>query len=142
MMEQLANRQNLTLSIAKQVAAAAESEARENGWNVVVTIVDDGANLLYLQRMDGTQLGSIDVAIAKAISAIKYKRPTKAFEDSLVGGRQAVVTLPGAMPVNGGLPLVCNGEIVGAIGVSGVQPDQDGIIAQAGIDKLARIVGC
>ncbi|MDH4018839.1 MAG: heme-binding protein [Xanthomonadales bacterium] len=141
MLEQLEIRQTLTLSIAKQIAAAAESAARENNWNVVVTIVDDGANLLYLQRMDGTQLGSIDVAIAKAISAIKYKRPTKAFEDSLVGGRQAVLTLPGAMPVNGGLPLVYNNEIVGAIGVSGVQPDQDAIVSQAGVDILARIAG-
>ena len=141
MLEQLEIRQTLTLSIAKQIAAAAESAARENNWNVVVTIVDDGANLLYLQRMDGTQLGSIDVAIAKAISAIKYKRPTKAFEDSLVGGRQAVLTLPGAMPVNGGLPLVYNNEIVGAIGVSGVQPDQDAIVSQAGVAILARIAG-
>ena len=141
MLEQLASKQTLTLSIAKKIATAAECVAIENSWNVVVAIVDDGANLLYLQRMDGTQLGSIDVAITKAISAIKYKRPTKAFEDSLVGGRQAVVTLPGVMPVSGGLPLVYDNEIVGAIGVSGVQPDQDAIIAQAGVDILARIVG-
>ena len=138
-MGSLENRSTLTLATAKYIAAQAETVAQENHWNVVVTIVDDGANLLYLQRMDGTQLGSIDVAIAKAISAIKYRRPTKAFEDSLVGGRQAVVTLPDAMPVNGGLPLVYNNEIVGAIGVSGVQPDQDAIIAQAGVDCLARI---
>lgn len=141
MMEQLANRQTLTLSIVKKIVEAAESAAEQYGWNVVLSIVDDGANLLYLQRMDGAQLGSIEVSIAKAVSALKYKRPTKAFEDSLVGGRQAVVTLPGAMPVDGGLPLVSNGEIVGAIGVSGVQPDQDSIIAKAGVDSLARILG-
>lgn len=136
MSEQLASKQVLTLSVAKKIAAAAEAEARTNSWNVVTVIVDDGGDLLYLQRMDGTQLASIEIAVAKALSAVKYKRPTKVFEDALVGGRQAILSLPGAMPVDGGLPLMHDGEIVGAIGVSGVQADQDGMIAKAGADAL------
>ena len=136
MKEQLVSKQVLTLSVAKKIAAAAEAEARTNSWNVVTVIVDDGGDLLYLQRMDGTQLASIEIAVAKALSAVKYKRPTKVFEDALVGGRQAILSLPGAMPVDGGLPLMHDGEIVGAIGVSGVQADQDGMIAKAGADAL------
>ena len=140
-MEQLANKQILTLSVAKKIAAAAESTATANDWNVVVSIVDDCGCLLYLQRMDDTQLASIDIAVAKAVSAIKFKRPTKVFEDALLGGRQAILSLPGAMPVDGGVPIISNGKMVGAIGVSGVQADQDGIIAQAGADAVAQIVG-
>ncbi len=141
MHEQLTTRQALTLAVAKKLAAAAETEALARGWNVVIAIVDDAANLLYLQRMDGTQLASTDIALAKAVSAIKYKRPTKAFEDSLVDGRQAVLSLPGAMPVDGGLPLICNGEYLGAIGVSGVQAHEDAMVAGAGADALAKIIG-
>jgi len=139
MNEQLATRQGLTLAVAKNLAAAAEAEALANGWNVVIAIVDDGANLLYLQRMDGTQLASTEIAVAKAVSAIKFKRPTKVFEDSLIGGRQAILKLPDAMPVEGGLPLSCNGEHIGAIGVSGVQAHEDGMVAGAGVDALAKI---
>ncbi len=139
MNEQLATRQGLTLAVAKNIAAAAEAEALANGWNVVVAIVDDGANLLYLQRMDGTQLASTEIAVAKAVSAIKFKRPTKVFEDSLIGGRQAILKLSDAMPVEGGLPLSCNGEYIGAIGVSGVQAHEDGKVAGAGVDALAKI---
>ena len=140
MTEQLASKQILTLSLVKKIAAAAESEAIANDWNVVIVIVDDCGNLIYLQRMDNTQLASIEIAVAKAVSAIKFKRPTKLFEDALVGGRQAILSLPGAMPVDGGLPIFCNGAIVGAIGVSGVQADQDGIIAKAGADALVQII--
>jgi len=81
----------------------------------------------------------VDVAIAKAQSAVKFKRPTKAFEDALVGGRQAILKLPGAMPVEGGLPLTVDGRIIGAIGVSGVQSNQDGVIAKAGADAAAKM---
>jgi glc operon protein GlcG len=103
--------------------------------------VDDGANLIYLQRIDGTQVGSIDVAQAKAQSAVKFKRPTKTFEENLVGGRQAILKLPGAMPVEGGVPLMIDGVVLGAIGVSGVTSQQDGIIAAAGVaafEKMAK----
>ena len=139
MAEELATKKALTLSIAKKIAAAAEAEASANKWNVVVAILDDGGNLLYLQRMDGTQIGSVDVAIAKGQSAIKFKRPTKVFEDALSGGRQAILKLPGAIPVEGGLPLVVDGQFLGAIGVSGVQSNQDGQIAKAGTDWLAKM---
>ena len=139
MTEHLATRQKLTLAVAKKIVAAAEKKALANGWNVVIVIVDEGANLLYLQRMDDTQLASTDIALKKALSAIKYKRPTKTFEESLIGGRQAILKLPGAMPVEGGLPLTCNGEFLGAIGVSGVQGDEDGMIAKAGVDALAKL---
>jgi uncharacterized protein GlcG (DUF336 family) len=140
MTEQLASKQILTLSLVKKIAAAAESEAIANDWNVVIVIVDDCGNLIYLQRMDSTQLGSIEIAVAKAVSAIKFKRPTKLFEDALIGGRQAILSLPGAMPVDGGLPIFSNEAIVGAIGVSGVQADQDGIIAKAGAEALVQII--
>jgi uncharacterized protein GlcG (DUF336 family) len=139
MQEKLVFKPTLTLAVAKEIAVAAEAEALKNGWNVVIAIVDEGANLLYLQRMDGTQIASIDIAVAKAASAVKYKRPTKSFEEALVGGRQAILNLPHAMPVEGGLPLTHDGCIVGAIGVSGVQADQDGMIAMAGMNALAAI---
>jgi uncharacterized protein GlcG (DUF336 family) len=137
----LATRKAITLEVAKQMAAASEAEALRNKWNVVITIVDEGANVIYLQRMDETQIGSIDVAIQKAQSAIKFKRPTKAFEDAVAGGRTAVLRLPGAMPVEGGLPISVDGRIIGAIGVSGVTSQQDAQIAKAGIDALPKILG-
>lgn len=136
---ELATRRALTLGAAKEIAAAAEAEARKNNWNVVIAIVDEGANLLYLQRMDDTQIGSIEVAQQKALSAVRFKRPTKAFEEALAGGRQAILRLPGALPVEGGLPVTHEGRIIGAIGVSGVTSQQDGQIAKAGADAVAKI---
>lgn len=135
----LATKKSLTLAAAKKIAAAAEAEAVRNKWNVVIVVVDDGANSVYLQRMDGTQIGSIDVAIAKAASAVKFKRPTKAFEDTLAGGRQAILKLPGAIPVEGGVPLMIDGVMIGAIGVSGVTSQQDGQIAGAGAAEFAKM---
>ena len=136
---QLATKRALTLEAAKQIAAAAEKEAINNKWNVVIAVVDDGANLLYLQRMDDTQIGSLDVATAKAQSAVKFKRPTKAFEDALVGGRQAIIKVPGAMPIEGGLPIMFDGKLIGAIGVSGVTSQQDAQIAKAGLEALGKM---
>lgn len=138
-MPQLQLKQVLTLAVAKEIAQAAELKAQSHGWSVVIALVDDGGNLVYLQRMDGTQLASIEIAVSKATSAVYFKRPTKAFEDSLIGGRQAILNLPGAMPVEGGLPLTDNGDLIGAIGVSGVQADQDGLIAGAGVSVLEKI---
>ena len=135
----LATKKSLTLAAAKKIAATAEAEAVRNKWNVVIVVVDDGANSVYLQRMDGTQIGSIDVAIAKAASAVKFKRPTKAFEDTLAGGRQAILKLPGAIPVEGGVPLMIDGVMIGAIGVSGVTSQQDGQIAGAGAAEFAKM---
>lgn len=130
---QLATKKSLTLEAAKKIAAAAEAEAKKNNWNVVIAIVDDGANLVYLQKMDGTQIGSLAVAQEKAMAAVRFKRTTKVQEDTLVGGRQAVLKLPGYMPVEGGVPLMAGTELIGAIGVSGVLSSQDGIIAAAGV---------
>lgn len=122
------------------MAAAAEAEARKNKWNVVICVVDDGANLIYLQKMDETQIGSIEVAQEKAKSAVRFKRPTKALEDAVAGGRNVVLRLPGALPVEGGIPIMADGKVIGAIGVSGVLSTQDAQIAQAGIDALAKIL--
>lgn len=129
----------LTLSDAKAIAAAAEDEARRQGWNVVVAIVDAGGHLIYLQRMDDTQVGSVVVAQEKARTAVLFRRPSKALEDTVLGGKPHMMTLPGATTIEGGLPLVHNGQVVGAIGVSGVMSHQDGVVAKAGADVLATL---
>ncbi|OAI23109.1 hypothetical protein A1351_19880 [Methylosinus sp. R-45379] len=126
----------LTLADARRVAAAAEAEAVRNDWSVVVAIVDEGGHLVLLQRLDGTQTASAEIATQKARTAALFKRPSKALEDIVAGGRVAMLSLPGITAVEGGLPLVYRGDIVGAIGVSGVQSFQDGIIAKAGADSL------
>lgn len=136
---QLANKKALTLEVAKRVAAAAEAEAKKNNWTVVICVVDDGANLVYLQKLDGTQVGSVDIAQMKARTAIKMKRPSKVLEDAVAGGRNAVLKLPDVLPVEGGIPLVIDGQYVGAIGVSGVTSQQDGQIAAAGVAEFAKI---
>jgi uncharacterized protein GlcG (DUF336 family) len=138
---QLADKKALTLAGAKKLAAAAEAEAAKNNWRVVIAIVDDGGHLVYLERIDETQTGSIDVAIAKARGAVAYKRPTKVFEDLVAGGRNVIMTLPHAMPIEGGLPLVVEGKLVGGIGVSGVTSQQDGQVAKAGADALPTLLG-
>jgi glc operon protein GlcG len=136
---QLATKTVMTLEAAKQIAAAAEKEAIANKWTMAIVIVDDGGNLVYLGKMDNTQIGSIDVAIAKAQSAVKFKRPTKAFEDALVGGRQAILKLPGAIPIEGGVPLMKDGRVIGAIGVSGAQSSEDGKVADAGVKVFEKM---
>jgi uncharacterized protein GlcG (DUF336 family) len=136
----LVTKQALTLAAAKRIAAAAEQEAAKNNWNVVMAIVDDGGHLLFLQRMDNTQLASVDVSIQKAKGAMMFKRNTKALEDIVSGGRTVMMKLAGVVPVEGGVLLEANGQVLGAIGVSGVTSPQDGVIAKAGADELARIV--
>jgi uncharacterized protein GlcG (DUF336 family) len=133
---QTSDKKVLNLDGARKVAAAAEAEAKKNNWNVVIAIVDDGGNLLYLQRMDGTQTGSIQVAIDKAKTAQAFKRPTKVFEDAIAGGRNAILGLNGALPLEGGLPIKVGDQVIGAIGVSGVTAQQDGQIAKAGTDTI------
>ena len=132
----LLTKHTLTLETAQRIADAAEKFAHKKKWNVVITIVDDGGHLIYLARMDGTQIGSIDVAQAKARTALAFKRPTKIWSDALSSGRTPILGLPGVTPVEGGLPLTVKGEFVGAIGVSGVTSEQDGQIAQAGAAVL------
>ncbi len=132
----LLTKHTLTLETAQRIADAAEKFARKKEWNVVIAIVDDGGHLIYLARMDGTQIGSIEVAQAKARTALAFKRPTKIWSDALSGGRTPILGLPGVTPIEGGLPLIVKGEFVGAIGISGVTSEQDGQIAQAGAAVL------
>ena len=126
----------LTLDDARRMIDAAKAAARENGWNVVIAVVDDGGHLIALERMDNTQKGSVVVAQERARTAILYKRPTKALEDAVLGGRSVMMTLPGAVCLEGGVPLLRGDAWLGAIGVSGVQSFQDGIVAAAGAAVL------
>ena len=103
---------------------------------MVICVVDDGGHLIYLERMDGAQVASVQVAQDKAVSAARYKRPTKAFEDAVTGGRMVVMKLAGAIPVEGGLPIVVDGELIGGIGVSGGTGAQDGEVAAAGLGVM------
>jgi glc operon protein GlcG len=124
----------ITIERAKQVAMPALAEARRNQWTMAVAIVDTAGDLVYFEKMDTTQAGSVDVAIDKARSAARFKRPTKAFQDTLAGGGEGlrVLALKGAVAVEGGVPIVIDGKIVGAIGVSGGTSQQDGQCARAG----------
>lgn len=125
----------LSLEDVKRVAAAAEAEANRNDWNVVIAIVDDGGHLMYLQR-EKVQLGSVEVAITKAKVAVMFRRPTRFWEETVSSGRLGYLAMPGMLPLEGGVPLIYEGEIVGAIGISGVKSSEDGQIAQAGADAL------
>ena len=126
----------LELADAQRVAAAARAKAVAEGWAVVIAIVDEGGHLMFLERADGTQKGSSVVAQEKARTALLFKRPTKALEDAIGSGKLQMLDLPGATPIEGGLPLVHEGQVVGAIGVSGVMSSQDGQIAAAGVAAL------
>jgi len=130
--------QTISLENAKKAAAAAVAEARKNGWLMVVAVVDPDGTLVYYEKMDNTQLGSSDVAIAKARSAALYKRPTKAFQDAVEKGgvNLRVFALKGAVPVEGGVPILLDGKLVGAIGLSGDLSEHDGQCASAGVAAL------
>jgi glc operon protein GlcG len=128
----------ISLEQAKKVMVGAEAEAKKNNWNMVIAVLDSGGHLVMLERMDGTQLGSIDAAKDKAYSAVLYRRPTKVFQD-LVGQGGAnlrLLRLAGASPLEGGIPLMVDGKIVGAVGVSGATSEQDAQVAKAGADAL------
>lgn len=128
--------QTLTLAGARKALAAAEAEALKRNWAVVIAVVDAAGQLLTLARLDEAQFGSVEVAIAKARAAVAFKRPTKAWDDTLHGGRYGVLALPGVLPTEGGEPIWRDGRIVGAIGVSGVLSSQDGEVARAGVAAL------
>jgi uncharacterized protein GlcG (DUF336 family) len=121
---------------ARKVAAAAIAEGKKQGWAVAVAIVDPAGDLVFFERIDGTQPASTIVSQEKARTAARFKRPSKAFEEGIAGGRTAMLALP-VLPLEGGIPLVIDGRVVGAIGVSGVTSQQDGVCAQAGVDALA-----
>ena len=125
----------ISLAAARRVMAAAEAEAEANGWRMVIAIVDSGANLVMLHRQDQANLGAVEFAQRKAMGAVSFRRPTKVFEDVLVAGGAGIRMLafsPELLPVEGGIPLVEDGLLVGAIGVSGMQSHQDGQVAAAG----------
>jgi len=128
----------ITLEQAKKVMAGAEAEAKKNNWNVVISILDSGGNVVMVHRMDGAQWGSIEVAREKAYSAVAFRRPTKAFEDGLGQGgvNLRILRLPGASPLEGGLPIVVDGKLIGSVGVSGVTAPQDAQIGRAGIESM------
>lgn len=126
----------LTLEDARCITVAARRAATENNWNVVIAVVDDGGHLISLERMDGTQKGSVRVAEQKARTAIMFKRPTKAFEDLVLQGRPVMMTMPDVICLEGGLPLIREGVYLGAIGVSGVKSSEDGVVAAAGASAL------
>ena len=126
------------LENARAVASAAAEEARSNGWTMAIAIVDPGGHLVYFEKMDGTQTGSVEVAIDKARSAALFRRPTRVFEDGVATGGQGVrlLNLRGAVPLDGGVPIIVDGQVIGGIGVSGGSGAQDGVAAQAGVDAI------
>jgi glc operon protein GlcG len=128
----------LTVDVAKKVAAAAIAEARKNNLMMAIAVVDPSGFLVYFEKMDNTQNGSVNVAIDKARSAALFRRPTKAFQDIVAAGGEGlrILQLQGAIPVDGGLPIVVGGKIVGAVGASGGTSTQDGQIAKAGVDAV------
>lgn len=130
----------ITLDQAKRVMAAAELEAAKNSWNVVITILDSGGNLVMMHRFDNTQLASIEIAEAKARTALLFKRPSKALEDAVASGGAGLrlLAVKGAAPLEGGLPIAHEGKIIGSIGVSGVLSSQDAQIGRAGIEALTK----
>jgi glc operon protein GlcG len=126
------------LDNARKAATAAVAEAKKNNWTMAVAVVDPAGNLVYFEKMDGTQTGSVNVSIEKARSAALFKRATKSFQDTVAGGGVGlrILGLPGAVPVDGGLPIISEGRIIGAIGLSGGTSEQDGLCAQAGVNTI------
>jgi len=129
----------ITLEGAKKMTAAAEAEAHANDWNVAIAIVDASMNLLMFQKMDGVQTASIDVAIGKAKTAAGFKRPTKVLEDMISGGRTAFLAVDGILPIQGGLPVVVDGNVLGAVGISGLTSAQDEQVAEAALNVLEQL---
>ncbi len=126
----------INLEQAKKVAAGAIAESKKNNWRMAVAIVDNHGFLVYYERMDDTQTGSVGVALDKAKTSALYRRPTKALEDATVKGRVTLLSLSGATPIEGGLPIMVGGKVIGGIGVSGMNSDQDAQAAQAGLNAL------
>ena len=125
--------QEIGVDQAKKIAAGAVAESKKNGWRMAIAIVDNHGFLVYYERMDDTQTASVGVALDKAKAAAMFRRPTKAFEDGIAKGRVALLGLNGATPIEGGLPIMVGGKVIGAIGVSGANSDQDAAAATAGL---------
>jgi glc operon protein GlcG len=128
----------INLETAKKAAAAATAEARKNNWAMAVAIVDPAGDLVYFEKLDNTQTASIEIAIDKARASAQFKRPTKAFQDAVAGGGEGLrfLGLRGAIPAEGGFPIVLGGKIIGAIGASGGAGNQDAQVAKAGADSI------
>ena len=126
----------LTLDEAKKIAAAAEAEALRNDWKVTIAVVDDGGHLLYLQRAHDTKFGSVETAMMKAHAAAAFQYATKDSETAVQSGRLIHLALPGVIPAEGGVPIVRDGMVIGALGISGVRAAQDGQIAAAGVAAI------
>lgn len=135
--DQLPTKRVLTLAAAKTMAAAAAAEAQQNGWAVSIAIVDDSGHLVLFQRTDGAKLVATDIAIRKARTAAYFQQPSADLEAEVDGGRNALLPIADFMPLQGGVPVVVNGDMVGAIGVSGVTGAQDEQCAKAGAAALA-----
>jgi len=135
---QTTDRRVITLDGAKAILAAAEAEAVKNKWTVAIAVVDESGNLIAFHRIDDTQVGSIDIALGKARTAARMKRPTKALEDAVAGGRTVMLAIEGITPLEGGVPVMLDGRVIGAVGVSGVTSQQDARVAQAGAAALKR----
>jgi uncharacterized protein GlcG (DUF336 family) len=135
-MESIRSTRYITLDGAKKMMAAAEAEAKKNNWNVAIAIVDAAGNLLMFQKLDETQSGSIAIAIGKARTAAAFRRPTKAMEEMIAGGRTVFLAVDGLTPLQGGVPVTVDGQMIGAVGVSGVLSSQDEQVAQAALDAL------
>lgn len=138
--QQLSTKKSLNLAVTKAIVAAAEKEAMKNNWAMFITVIDDGGTIMAIERLDDAQIGSLDVSIGKAQTSLKFKRPSKAFEDLIAGGRNALLGLPGVTPIEGGFPLMADGKVIGAIGVSGGSSAQDAQVAQAGVAALEAIL--
>jgi glc operon protein GlcG len=121
----------ITLEAAKKMMAAGEAEARKNGWNVCIAIVDANGDLIMFQKIDDTQIGSVAVSQGKARAAALFKRPSRALEELIAGGKTAFLAVQGIIPLQGGVPIIADGKVIGAIGVSGVTSAQDEQVAMA-----------
>jgi glc operon protein GlcG len=139
---QLPAKKCLTLEAARLAVAACEARALAGGWRVVIAIVDDGGHTILLHRLDGAQYSSIDTAVGKAQAAVAWKRPTRLLEESVNGGRFAFLSITQGMAVlQGGVPIEIEGQVLGAIGVSGVKASDDEVVATAGVDALKAALG-
>ena len=137
---ELPDKKVLTLDVAKKIAAAAEVEAKKRNATVVIVVMVDGGHMLVLHRLDDTQVASVEVGIAKARTAAIFRRPSKVFEDQVKNGRISALALPGAVALQGGLPIVYQGKVIGAIGVSGNTPQEDEDIARAGAESALEAI--
>jgi glc operon protein GlcG len=138
---QLISRNALTLEVAKQMAAVSMQDAIKQKGLAVIVVMDDGGHLIYLERMDDAPLGSIDVAIGKARSVVMYQRPTEVFQKMMEEGHTNVLGISGLVPWGGGVPVMWQGHMIGAIAVSGMSPEQDAAAASLAANAISGIVG-